>query len=329
MQFFGSLVLISVGFLSLTWAQENLETTSREEVQLAAYSTVPSDQPIRLGSLTEANSSLKNRFGDIADVELFESRLDGERFFVSRVEMARKIQSQIDSHDFIFKIPNQIVVEAKRNFISAVDVSRQIVAQAMKDCGSCEVKIKDLRVPEIKSNLKLISWEIDLSQSRAAGSMLIPLKVKFQGENQKIEQQTFWAQAQVNIEKEALVARKNLKAGDRIQASDYELRKMNFTYEKEAPLRESEVQGQALARFIMAGQAFKAGDIKREPAAQRGQILKVIGGLGSGDDSQMEVSIQATAEENGFIGDVIRVKNTESQKILSGQVVEKGVVRIQ
>jgi flagella basal body P-ring formation protein FlgA len=35
------------------------------------------------------------------------------------------------------------------------------------------------------------------------------------------------------------------------------------------------------------------------------------------------------AEDSGFVGDVVKLKNLENQKVLTGIVVEKGVVKLQ
>jgi flagella basal body P-ring formation protein FlgA len=65
-------------------------------------------------------------------------------------------------------------------------------------------------------------------------------------------------------------------------------------------------------------------DLKREPAAHRGQVVRALVG-----DQDFEISINASAEENGFIGDLIKVKNLETQKMMSGIVIDKGVVKVQ
>jgi flagella basal body P-ring formation protein FlgA len=65
-------------------------------------------------------------------------------------------------------------------------------------------------------------------------------------------------------------------------------------------------------------------DLKREPAAQKGQMVQALIGT-----EEYEISASMLAEENGFVGDTVKVKNTETKKILSAVVVAKGLVKIQ
>ena len=63
---------------------------------------------------------------------------------------------------------------------------------------------------------------------------------------------------------------------------------------------------------------------KAEVQAKRGQIVK--GTLG---DDDFQISLNVEAQDSGYIGDVIKVKNLETQKLLSAVIVDKGVVKVQ
>lgn len=98
----------------------------------------------------------------------------------------------------------------------------------------------------------------------------------------------------------------------------------DVTFAKDGSLRMEDIQGQMAARSLPVGSTVWASDLKREPAAKKGQIVKAL----LGDDS-FEISVNMMAEDSGFVGDLIKVKNLETQKVLSGLVTEKGVVKLQ
>jgi flagella basal body P-ring formation protein FlgA len=128
----------------------------------------------------------------------------------------------------------------------------------------------------------------------------------------------------VKVQKSVPVARRFIRFGERIQMEDVEMAESNITHLKEESPLLSQVIGLIANKSLAAKTPVILSDLKREPAARKGQVLKAL--IGSSD---FEVSINALAEENGFIGDVIKIKNSETQKTISAIIVEKGVVKVQ
>ncbi len=102
------------------------------------------------------------------------------------------------------------------------------------------------------------------------------------------------------------------------------MEEVDITYAKDGLPKPEEIDGQLAARMLQLNQPIFKSDFKRELAINRGQIIRAV----SGNES-FEITSQAVAEEQGYVGDVIKIKNSESQKTLSGQIVERGVVKVQ
>lgn len=305
-------------YLIVLWISSAL---ARTEIQINPFSEVPALKPIRLGSIAAPVHDGDSHFEQIQDYEILAPRKTGDRYFLSRIEVARLLQEKIViDHEFSFRIPNQIVVEAKQNLVIDSDVTRKILAKMKSKCSDCQFSVRDLKVPEIQSSEIMTDWELDDSQVTLRGAVLLPLKARFQNGSQK----TFLVQAKLGEERQMMVARRDLKLGERISDEDYEMKWLDVTYQRESPLKESEAKSRVLARYLRAGSPLMIGDMKHEPGAMRGQIVTLIAG---GQD--LEVTSQAVAEEQGAIGDLIKVKISDSQKVISGKVIEKGVVRIQ
>ncbi len=290
------------------------------EVQLLSYSEAPANQPVRLGHFAVPAADPEAKFENVQDVEVFSPRQAGERRFLGRIEVVRAIQEKVSSEDFTFKIPNQMIIDIKRNHLAKMDVERTLVSEIQKQCGECQIRLRDLKLPNLNlTDEEMTSWSLDTSQAKLLGSFVVPLKVQFPS-----GPQGFLVTATADIFKTGLVARRVIAAGERIAGGDLEKKTVDVTYLKGSLLKEDEIQGQLAARYLVAGQTLVSGDIRREPAALRGQLMKVIAG-----DEELEVTVQALAEENGFVGDMIKLKNIETQKLISGKILEKGVVRLQ
>jgi flagellar basal body P-ring formation protein FlgA len=290
------------------------------EVQVLGFSEVPANRPVRLGLFALPIADPESKFENVQDVEIFDPGKPGDRRFLGRVEIVRAIQDKISSDEFTFRIPNQMILETKKNLIARFDIERELLSEVQKQCGECEVRLRDLKVPRLNMiSEDLISWSLDASQTKLQGSFVIPLKAQFSSGTQN-----FLVTATASIFKSALVTRRMITAGERIGEADLEMKKVDVTFLKGSLLTNIEAKGQLAARYLVAGQTVLSGDIKREPAALRGQLMKVIAG-----NEDLEVTTQALAEEAGFVGDLIKLKNTETQKFISGKILEKGVVKLQ
>lgn len=311
-----SQVAITV-FCSLVFA---VAQASKVEVQLLSYAEVPANVPVKMSYIATPVSGETTKFETIEDLEIFDGRPAGDHRFLGRVEMARALQQALGSNEFTFKIPNQMIIETRKNFITRADLQKALNVEIQKQCPGCEVKTRDLRIPELKdATEEMLSWSIDASQTKLFGSFLVPIKVRFSS-----GEKSYFASGTTDVFKEGFVTRRALPAGERLSENDLEKKMVNVTFLKGSLLQADELKGQLLAKYIVSGQPLLSGDIKREPAANRGQLMKVIAG-----DDTLEVSSQAVAEEAGYIGDLIKLKNTETQKLISGKIVDKGLVRLQ
>lgn len=311
------LKLVAAGLLSMSGATSLAKT----EIQVYSFSEVPAQKPIRLGLIAAPLKDGKSDFEKIENLEVMDGRKAGDKLYLGRIEIARILQDKLaDDHEFTFRIPNQMIVESRNNYIPYVDVMHKVSELVRKNCEPCSIRIRDLKIPEIKTTETMTSWDLDSSQVSLRGAVLLPLQVQFQNGSQKI----FWAPVHISLERPGLVARRPLKMGDHVTAEDYEIKSVDVTYQKESLVSEAEAQSQILARYVSAGQPIAAGDLKREPAALRGQMIRVVAG-----GEELEVTIQAIAEEAGAIGDMIKLKIPESQKLISGKIIDKGVVRLQ
>lgn len=85
--------------------------------------------------------------------------------------------------------------------------------------------------------------------------------------------------------------------------------------------RLEEVQGMAAKRRIRAGQTLTPSLLTQPLAVKRGQPVKIVA-----SHDGIEASTSGEALGDGQPGEVIRVRNVRSGKVIDAQVVEEGVV---
>lgn len=130
----------------------------------------------------------------------------------------------------------------------------------------------------------------------------------------------------VNISqyKNVLVSNRNLPRGHRFSSADTMVKKMDISrlpqgfYEKTEQLT-----GLVLKRSILRGQQLNPGILAKARLVQRGQTITILAKTGT-----IAIRTKGKAMMDGREGELIKVKNTSTNKELRGIVVAKGVVQL-
>lgn len=130
------------------------------------------------------------------------------------------------------------------------------------------------------------------------------------------------ATGQAHVFLPAVHAEGIIDRGQTLTAGDLKLQRINIAKARRGYYnRIEEVVGQAAKRRIRAGQTITPALLEQAMAVKRGQPVKIVA---SNDGIQASTSGEALAD--GQPGDVIRVRNVGSGKVIDAKVIESGVV---
>ncbi|KYG67156.1 flagellar biosynthesis protein FlgA [Bdellovibrio bacteriovorus] len=305
------LVFAFLMIASTTWARPEIEIPAQVEI---------SQRPLlRLSDVARLTQGNANLLAFMDDVVLREDARDLVlASHMNAQEILTKVRSIMKNRDDVrllnpsFKIPSQVKVSFSKEAISHEEVNRKILNHLNVTCPSCEYRVSVTKTPVPSQK----EWDLDFSQMSTKGGFLLPLR---EGSDQ-----IKWISGTIRVSQLTPVATRLILQGERVQSGDVRMVMTDVTYAKDSVVRAEDIQGQVAARSLAVGTPIWTSDLKREPAAKKGQIVKAMLG-----DETFEISVNMQAEDNGFIGDLIKVKNIETQKVMSGLVVEKGVVKLQ
>lgn len=213
-----------------------------------------------------------------------------------------------------FMLPTEVKIMRSSSQVSRMEVERKIRNQLQVHCSECEIRIQISSVPSQLAS----DWNLDLNIDLNKSTLLIPIFSVSQPDRKG------WVSAEVKRYQQIPVLNRALKTSDVITQDVLSLEKRFVSSIREVVLNTESLVGMQVVRYMNAGQSFLFSDLKKENVVQRGQIIKAM----MGNDT-FEVSISAQVEESGAIGDVIKVKNLDSQKVFSAKVIERGLVRIE
>lgn len=242
----------------------------------------------------------------------------GSRWSLSSEQILAVLrQNRMSQRGVEILLPKSTQPKKSADILSAPHLKRIITLIAKSECKTCEFKVDLHNIPKVL----LSDWEWD------------PFSVKFRGAFTTLikmpdSRWTGWLTGFVRWKSPVLITQKNISYQEKIQSSDVTESLRDITYSKDLITDREEVIGLIAARALSSSTVLTRTDLRKEPMVKRGQVVKTIMGRLQPGDSDYEVSVVAVAEEPGVMGDIIKVKNADSQKLLSATVIDYGVVRI-
>lgn len=277
------------------------------EAELTIPSTVevsPRSQ-ITIFDIVEA----KSMDDDIAE-QLQNIAIPQSKSSLTKGELARMLYS-VKAR---FVLPNGLKILKSRGSVSHMEVERKIKNKLFSGCSTCDAQVIVASVPQnIESD-----WALDLNIDLSKKNVMIPV---FGTKNSTSKG---WIVAEIKRYQKVPVLNQSVKVGDVLTEEMLTIEKREILNIRDTHQSIANLIGMQAARFLNAGQVVHFSDVKKEHIVKKGQMVKAIVG-----NNTFEVAISAEVQESGSSGEVVKVKNLDSQKVFAAKVIERGVVRIE
>jgi flagella basal body P-ring formation protein FlgA len=199
------------------------------------------------------------------------------------------------------------------------EIRTAVVSEIKKSAPKCAAISVEFIKPE---TLTAFSGAVSIS---AATSDNLSRKMKFRISgfmaDKKIEINT---QALVEAVCPVIVVSRTLSARSVILKTDLAYEDKNIAAMNFIPFMGdgSGIVGERAANALQKGRVIAPFDIEKTPVISPGALVTIIC-----TDENMKMESQGRAEEQGAIGDSIKVRNTSSKKIIMARVVSPSTVR--
>jgi len=213
-------------------------------------------------------------------------------------------------------IPKTVIIDTVKREISEAMVTAELMQAWQPLCADCRLEIEALSLPRID---KIRDWTMKLKAELPRGGFSIPVElIRENGSSFSA-----WISGRLLTKKEVPVAKRMLKANDRLQPEDvaWEYRDTSFAFDG-IPTKEDLV-GKHMKQGLRAGEVLWRGLIEKEKAIRRGDTVTVKSG-----DGIWEVSMNVVAQQDAFIGDIVNMKHPKTNAALVGRVVARGEVEL-
>lgn len=297
-------VMSALGIILMTFSVAGEIVSSTGELIFASAIEISPRQQISLYDIVETRG---------ASAELIETlknrRIKYQDNQISRVDLIHSLRG-INAK---FLLPQEIKLIRSQQNVSRMELERKIKNQLLARCADCEYQIQVQSVPQALG----ADWTVELNIDLAKETVMIPISDPLRkGANQ-------WVVVEIRKYAEVPVAARNIVSQTSIDSSMYRLEKRVLRSTSDIVTTADELDAVISTRALTAGQTFSKRDLKKELIIKKNQIVKA-----QVEKDGFQIFITAVAEDSGAMGDLIRVKNLDSQKIIAAEVVGRGVVKI-
>lgn len=185
---------------------------------------------------------------------------------------------------------------------------RQATVQTIQAPAGVMVPVSDIR------------FEVETTGERGANPSPVVFTVKEQGR----EVTRFQTSVNYDEWREAPIARRTLPRGSIVMPEDTAMARLNVkALPKDASLDASRVLGLKVTQDVLAGDVFRSSALLVPPIVASGDKVSMV--IRSGP---LEATATGVALDAGARGDLIKVRNEASKKIIQAVVIEPGQVEV-
>lgn len=199
---------------------------------------------------------------------------------------------------------------------------RQVVEEFLYKQLNSKYDDIEISIGQLGPHLKLAACPENMQAFLHAGARLrgyTTVGVRCTDPNWKL-----YVSANIKIFKDVLIARQPLARGVKLSGKDFILERRDINTLYTGYITDlNDVIGKVLKRPLVFGKAVNPLMIESPNAIRRGQRVTILAG-----NKRFSVRMPGKALSNGKPGQIIRVKNLSSKRIIEGTVTYDGYIRV-
>lgn len=246
---------------------------------------------------------------------------------VSKIKQGESLEFSSDMISKIFRkvnpqknikivIPQKLTLIHEKDVFNEGNVKKRLKAIWKQDCNDCVFKFLRLDLP--KAEVK--KWSVDSYKKLPRGYFTQALKLTLEDGSEKIR----WAKGKIEIYKKTPVLTRSLSIGQRLKESDLSLELKNITYNYNPIADIRSLVGSKTRRYLSENQIVWLTDVDIVKSVKRGDVITI-----RKQGVAWELTTSGVAEQDGVIGDIIKVRGQTNRKLFSAKVTGDREVKLQ
>jgi flagella basal body P-ring formation protein FlgA len=286
---------------------------------------VITQQDVRLSDICDIESSSSvddEAVIGLKKIRLMNAPLPGETQTIGALEIIAKLKDQgVNTDEIIYTLPRTMKIERAGRVLGEGELQAAILNYIQQNQLATEIRSIRYEQP-VTVPTGAVILAVQSSSAMAGNQRAFQVAVLLaDGTSYK----SFSVPTQVQEFRTIPVAKKPLPRGSMITEADIQMARFNIeSLPLDALQGASDIVGQETKNEIQPGEVFRANKIAPPIAIAAGSPVTM-----KYQSEFFEATASGVALENGGIGQEIKVRNDASKKVVSGQVLEAGIVRVQ
>jgi flagella basal body P-ring formation protein FlgA len=309
--------------LFLSFAARAAGVLEAGKIELHPEVYVSEDKTLTLADIASFENIDSSVLSKLKALPLGQAPRLGEKHSYTSIFLSGLLRKALDKvpsvlrDSWVIHIPSKVVVSNQGYHLDSRILEEKLSKHWRGLCADCKFIVMNLIAPQIPEELQKYPWEIRFTDSLPRGQFALPLEVKDDQNNSHL----FWVRGQAQIQREVPVATRAINFGERLSDQDFELQWKDVTFAYDSFPAAMAIAGRKAGRSLRNGEPIFTGMLEREKALKRGDSVKVIL-----SEDNWRVILNGVAEEDGYVGDTVKVRNEKSKKQISGVVNAEGEV---
>ncbi len=238
--------------------------------------------------------------------------------------IVKKIQHQLNKEQIDWQGPDIITVTRQAIRLEKEDL-HQIIAEFIQDnrgqLPEGKIQFASSRAP---SALLLpygkVTWEVKYSRPSLAKNS--DFTIHFLVDDKPTKKCT--VRGKIEVLRPVAIARETIRRGTILTQGHFRMAPENIL-EIDHPIYDPhKLIGMQTVRTLRGGHFIEYDDLAIPPVITKGELVKILAGKGN-----LKISTSGVARNSGALGDVIRVKNINSNKLIYAKVSSPGIVSVE
>jgi flagella basal body P-ring formation protein FlgA len=228
--------------------------------------------------------------------------------------LERIAEAGISLSSFGYSVPQAITVQRSGQIISKAEVL-DALRQSFKEEAKLDLQVRDVQWPHAQV-VPEGRRQVTVKRLGAPAGGKIPVRIQVLVNNETAAR--FLASAIVDDWREVPVVRRTLDRGMLIRPEDIQMVRLNLFKQPHDVLSAlGDVIGLRVKSRLAAGDVIRKSRVAIPPVIDQGKRITLIYRIGN-----FEASAVGLAMDDGLEGELIRVKNTTSQRVVHARVVD-------
>jgi flagellar basal body P-ring formation protein FlgA len=273
---------------------------------------------ITLGEVATFSHEADPRLPELKGIVLGKAPAPGKSLVLDRAFLVRRLGRLEGQRDLRLLLPAELQVTRQQGQRIGKDELERIFSGYVREhmrWSAEDVSIRDIMAPQ---SLSLPAGAVKhrikpLGRTEYVGTVSLLVTFFIDG----VEQQTVRVSGYVEVKRQVLVARRDLRRGQEIGKDMVTVKPMTLSGSAVTALsRPEEVMGMEPVQAIRTGEPILPSMLRETPVVRRGEQLVLIAESGN-----LKVTTTAKALENGYEGEQVRVTNAASGREILGRVI--------